>query len=208
MINNEKPKARITIVITTLVIFSSMLIGCINSSPERDFADVDLLINEPDMPEGWREAEYTDNYPYDTEGAENLAYRTFSFEPTTYLVKAGHDVYRYQNPFYAGRGYTAYENRYMGQRPSDLSPWETPSEFNLTDSVAHQWRFACKYSSFAPAPEFGNKSRICMFLGQYEEFVIEFSATTEVDGTTFITIEEVSNIVTIIDQKMADKLDQ
>lgn len=207
MINIQKPKVGITIVITTLVVFCSLLRGCGNSSPERDFADADLLIDEVDMPEGWKEAEYTDNYPYDTEGARNLAYRNFSFEPTTYLVKAGHDVYRYRNPFYARRGYTAYEKRYMGQRPSDLSPWETPSEFNVTDSVALQWRFACKYSSFAPAPEFGNKSRICMFLGQYEEFIIVFSATTEVDSTTFITLKEVSNIITIIDQKMADKLD-
>ena len=199
-------KERIIFALTTLMLLTVLLIGCTNSPQEWDFTDADLLIDVTDMPEGWKAAEYTDNYPYDTEGADNQAFRKFSFQPTTYLVKAGNDVYHYRSPSTANRGYRAIIDRYMGQRASDLGPWETPPEFEFASSTADQWIFACVYSSFAPASEFGSKRRNCKFLAQYEEYVIEFSATMEVDDTTFMTLEEITNVIETIDQTMSEHL--
>jgi len=96
------------------LIMAGLLLGrCVYSPPERDFADVDLLITVDDMPEGWAEAEFTENYAYSKESAENLALRYFYYTPTTYLVKAGEDVYQYRNARAAYLGYKANEKLYM-----------------------------------------------------------------------------------------------
>jgi len=202
----DTPKERFILILIKLLLFGLLLTGCAYSPPERDFADVDLLINVNDMPEGWAEAEFTENYPYSKEGAENLALRYFYFTSTTYLVKAGEDVYHYRNARAAYLGYKSIEDLYMTQRASDLTPWETPPEFVFSTALADRWRFACAYNSFAPSAEFGSRSRICRYLAQYEEFVVDFGVTMEVDGIIFITLEEITDVIETIDQTMGEYL--
>jgi hypothetical protein len=82
--------------------------GCIGSTPKRAFKDSDLLINVDAMPVGWLESEFTDNAQYGTESSENLAYRTFYYSKTNYLVKAGEDIFRYRTSGWAARNFNKF----------------------------------------------------------------------------------------------------
>jgi hypothetical protein len=197
---------RITLIVFVALVFGTFLEGCYTGPPERNFSDTDLLIEVSDMPDGWEEAEFIASEKYSKEGADNRALRYFSFTLSPYFVKAGEDVYHYRSQSSAERGYKVLEQLYMEQNSRKITPWETPQGFDFTSSIASQWRFACVYSTFAPAESFGNNRQICKFLAQYEEFVIKFGVTIEVEGENIISIEDVTKIIITIDQKMMEAL--
>lgn len=164
------------------------------------------MIDKSAMPLGWESEEPIEYYPYDKEGADNLALIDFYYSDTPFLVRAGEDVYRFRNQYFANISYSHLVNAYMTQRANDVTPWQTPIGLDFTSSTADRCRFACAENSFSPSPEFGSKARICLYLAQYDEFIIMFRITIEVDNNVFISIDEVKNIIEEIDAKMAQYL--
>jgi len=187
--------------IATLLFLLGIVIGCTQSTPKRNFQDNELLLQLSDLPKGWVPAESTDN-GIENEGAEQYSIRYFQYQLTSYIVKSGEDLYRYRDIGIAYRNYKWFEKYYFSQSARDVTPWETPLEFTFTSSSANRWHFACALSSFSPTPEFGKESKICTYLAQYEEYVVNFGVTIEVNNQVFMSIEDVTKVIEIIDQRM------
>jgi hypothetical protein len=185
---------------------SILLLGYYLPVSKRSFSEADLLIDITSMPNGWKIAERIVSYPYDKEGAENLAIQNFNYSDTFYSVKAGEDVFRYRNQFAASLHYWRLEKYYLEQSARDVTPWVTPEGFSFNSNHANQWRYACAYNTFSPSPEFGDKAKICQYLAQYDEFVIKFGITMEIDESTFITQDKVQQIIQDVDERMMQYL--
>ena len=192
--------------LTILSIVSTLFLsGCGKPAPKRDFPDSELLLKLSDLPEGWVAAESTDNY-IEKDYAEQYSLRYYQYSLTKYLVKSGEDLYRYKNLGIAYNNYKRLKKYYFSQSARDLTPWETPPEFRFTSSSTERWHFACGVSTFSPAPEFGKKRKICMYIAQYDEFVVKFGVTIEVDDQVFMNIQDVTKIIETIDQRMSEYL--
>lgn len=157
------------------------------------------------MPEGWALSEFAARHDAD-EGEENSAYRTFYIPDAPYLIKSGEDIYRYEKKGLADWNYKRLQKKLMTPTYYEISSWETPGDFKFISSSAKQWRFACAYSTFSPSPEFGKQSKNCRYLAQYEEYIVLFTITTEVDQATFVSIQEIVSILEKVDTRMASYL--
>lgn len=189
-----------------LFLISIILIsGCGKPAPNRNFLDSELLLRLSDLPEGWVAAKSTDN-GIEKEGAEQYSLRYYQYSLTSYLVKSGEDLYRYKDLGIAYNNYKWFKKYYFSQSSRDVTPWETPSDFQFTSMATERWHFACGISIFSPAPEFGKKRKICTYLAQYDEFVVNFGITIEVDDQVFMTIQDVTKIIETIDQRMSKYL--
>lgn len=191
-----------------ILLFTTLIIGCTPTAPLRPFNDFDLLIQLKDMPNGWEGAEISKTDPNNSEGAENIALRNFSYTNTSLFVKAGETVYRYRNEFYGARNYSIFEKEYFTQSSTDLTPWKTPDNITISYSSADKWRFSCADKNFSPAPSFGHQRTICQYLGQYKEFIIYFSITIKADGDEIISSNDLTLLLNKIDERVSNYLNQ
>jgi hypothetical protein len=111
--NLEFVKLKKVFPLILILLLATSIVGCTPSAPLRPFNDFDLLIQLKDMPNGWEGAEISKSDPNNSEGANNIALRYFSYTNTSLLVKAGETVYRYRNEFYGARNYSIFENEYF-----------------------------------------------------------------------------------------------
>lgn len=191
-------------VILTAMISMMGLDGCTwfeKPAPTRTFSEVNLLIELSDMPERWAPSDSAPKHDAD-EGEVNSAYRNFYIPDAPYLIKAGEDVNRYEKIGLADWNYKLLQKKYFTPTYYTTSSWETPDDLHFTSSSAKQWRFACAYSIFSPAPEMGKQRKNCLYLAQYEEFIVNFGITTEVDQITFVSTEEIVSILEKVDARM------
>lgn len=180
-----------------------ILLGC-GSAPKRDFADADLLIDVHNMPENWAVAEYSET-TRDEEGQISGAHISFYYTETSFFVRGGEHIYRYRSTSRADRHYRRLEDyRFTPNIRQTVSV--VPEGFTFSSITAAQWRFGCMYTTFSPTPEFGNGRTICQFLAQYDEFIVYFTITTQVEDETMITIDQVQAILEAIDKKMSQYL--
>jgi hypothetical protein len=90
----------------------------------------------------------------------------------------------------------------MTQSGGDLTPWETPEDFSFTSDIAQKSRFACVYNSFSPTPEFGNKAYLCLYLAQYQEFIVLVGFTKEIDGVEYLSMDQIVSILEAVDKNI------
>jgi hypothetical protein len=185
--------------IPLIILCLGFLWGC-GSARERTFADADLLIEAHNMPEHWAVAEYSAT-TRDEEGQISGAYISFYYTETAFFVRGGEDIYRYGSISRADRHYRRLEDSVFTPNIRQTVS-VVPEGFTFSSITADQWRFACHESTFSPTPEFGNVRTICQFLAQYDEFIVYFTITTQVEDEAMTTIDQVQSIIETIDQKM------
>jgi hypothetical protein len=187
-----------------LLVALSLQLSC--NAPQRTFMDADLLIDEQAVPEGWetikRENELSGN-----EGQESGADLTFQFVDTDYLVRGGETIYHYSSSRKAVRHYNRFFDIYFNDTNPRTSTWQIPPDFAFSSTTADQWHFACTDSTFTIGPATGDISHLCVYLAQYEEFLIYFSITRKRDDEVFIGIKDISDIVSAMDAQMATYLE-
>jgi hypothetical protein len=182
-----------------LFILISLLV-CNCAPPSRNFKDSDLLINQSAMPANWTLVE-TDN-SVENEGQKSGAFIAFQFEGTSYWDRGGEKIYRHSDSLTAAFRYKQFENDYFNDKSVyRTTPWQVPDGFEFSSSLAKQWRLACAGSNFG-IPDSQIPDKLCIYLAQYDEFLVFFSITKEVNGESTITIEQVASIVKAIDEKM------
>jgi len=188
-----------------LILISIVSTGC-GASKQRNFADADLLIDESAMPNDWSLAERSYNMTV-KEGQESGAYITFYYTGTSLFVRGGEDVYRYKNNKRAAWHYKRFETDHFNDASVyRTTPWQVPEGFHFSSSSSEQWRFACAGSNFTVGSITGNTSTVCIYLAQYDEFLVFFSITIERDGAIFISIEQIISILDALDQNMGQYL--
>ncbi len=181
-----------------LIILISLFICSCSSSP-RNFKDTDLLIDQSVMPANWILID-TDS-SVEPEGQNSGAYITFQYENTPYNIRGREKVFRYSDNVSAAWHYKRLESYYFNNDSVHFStPWESPDGFEFSSSLAKQSRFAC-------AEDFGTSDnqisgKFCSYLAQYDEFLVFFSITRELKETSAITIEQITSIISSIDEKM------
>lgn len=190
-----------------LLAYLALLYGC-GSAPERSFADADLLIDESDLPNGWALTQTgVIERTTDDEGQESGASVSFYATDTTYSARMIERVFRYRSTHDASWHYSRQEKESLNDKGFyRTTPWQTPPGFTFTSALASQWRFACAGSSFTLGLDPSTHSTICVYLAQYDEFLIFFSAKMEIDGQTLITVSELEQVIEAIDRKMVEHL--
>jgi hypothetical protein len=139
----------------------------------------------------------------DEEGQESGAKIIFYVVDTHYLARSGEEVYRYNSEQRAARHYERIRNTYFNDdRASLTTPWTIPEGFTFVSVFADQWHFGCAGSNFSPVPEMGAQRTICIYLAQYQEFLVFFTITTEVDAEIMIDIKDIVHIVEAMDARM------
>lgn len=175
-----------------------LVVGCASSPPERELAIRDLLIDEDHYPSDWVLCEGPDNKAAN-EGQEEGVFITFNTDAPV-IVRSGEDVYRYGSQFKAAWHYGRFERQYFNDDSVyNLTPWSLPAELPYVSTIADQSRFACAEK------EFGYRSTICIFIGQYEEYLVFSTATIEAEGVSYMEFSELQVILQAIDQAMADR---
>jgi hypothetical protein len=189
-----------------LFLLAVFISACGVSSPPRDFADADLLIGKSVMPDNWSMLEVSSKWLWN-EGQEGGTYITFYATNTTFLVRGGEDIYRFKNASRAAWHYKRFEREHFNDdRYYITTPWEVPEGFKFFKSLANQCRFACAGDNFSLGTLTGKTATICIYLAQYEEYLIFFSITIERDGVYYISVEEIAPILEAIDHKMGQYL--
>lgn len=174
-----------------------LVVGCSSAPPARDFAIQELLIDEDHYPSDWVLCEGPGN-KLANEGQEEGVYITFDTDAPV-LVRSGEDVFRYASQRKAARHYDRFERDYFNDNSVyTLTPWTLPVELPYVSTVANQSRFACAKK------EFGYRSTICIFIGQYEEFLVFATATIEAEGVDYMEFSELEVILKAIDQAKAN----
>lgn len=178
--------------------------GCV-SAPKRNFTDSNLLIDQTVMPPNWPVVEQSDSE--ENEGQVSGAYIIFANTETPYLDRAEEDVFHYSSASRAEWQYNRLKGYYFYDGGSyQTTPYHTPSGFIFSSSSAQRWKFACSDSNFTLGTSARKTSTDCEYLAQYQEFVIRFGITTEVDNTQFITIAQTVPIIKAIDFKISSYL--
>lgn len=191
-----------------IVVLCGSLLSACQSAPVREFADADLLISEGALPTNWALTEdgVSERIPRG-EGEESGAAVSFYATDTIYDARMIEYVYRYSSAGKAAWHYDRREKEVFNDASFyRTSPWQVPSGFTFSSSLANKWRFGCAGSSFTIGPSTGSTSTICTYLAQYDEFLVVFHADRDIDGSTVITVSELQQVVEAIDQKMSENL--
>jgi hypothetical protein len=184
-----------------------LLVAC-GSTPHRTFSDADLLVSPSVVPSDWSLDQVYESV-HDSEGQESGAAIGFLAESPPYIARALETVYRYSSTGKAVGYYERFERAYFNDASIyRTSPWEVPPGFVFSSASAHQWRFGCAGSNFSIGPESGRRSVICNYLAQYDEFLVLFTVTMEIDDHSFMTLTELTTVIEAIDQKVVEHLDQ
>ena len=190
-----------------LILIGMLLISCIQHT-QRDFTDADLLIDKAEIPNDWSVFEVSSEW-LSNEGQESGVDLIFQANNTELLVRGGETIYRYKNSLIALWNYKRFEREnFNDQGYYVTSRWVIPDGFTFTGSVADRWRFACAGDNFSLGSLTGKTSTICIYLAQYEEFLVFSPITIERDGVYYITMEEITHLVDAIDHKMGQYLNQ
>jgi hypothetical protein len=163
--------------------------------PTPAFSVEELLLDESAFPEGWRALTPSD--PDRRIPAEQLGRHLLPSRCHPLMVGATHDVYR----FYGGASSAAEEY------PEELGfwfsrnwgDWGISPELSYGSAVADQYRFGCYLDE-----EFHNIH--CRGLGQYEEYIVVFSAKLDPDHPECLSYTDLEKILIAIDEKMAPYL--
>jgi hypothetical protein len=157
------------------------------------------------MPPAWPVVEQSDSE--ENEGQVSGAYIIVANTETHYLDRAEENIFRYSRASRAEWQYNRLKEYYFYDGGSNqTTPYQTPSGFIFSSLSAQHWKFACSESNFAFGSTAGKTSTDCEFLAQYQEFVIRFGITTEVENTQFISIAQIVPIIKAIDSKMSSNL--
>jgi hypothetical protein len=139
-------------------------------APERGFSVDALLIDERDFPARWSDQGPAGPTP-SVDGAifasESIQQR-FTADAAD-LFSALHEVYRFRSSYRAKKEYQKQlPILYNSRSIAVLTPWEPPTELPYQSSVADESHFACSRSGITGFWD-------CMFMGQYEEYLVVFS---------------------------------
>jgi len=178
-----------------LAIVALSLLGCQGepSTPAIDAAE--LLLGAAAYPPGWELCE-SGKYlageasPNLTEGAEEVAFQAFCF--TMPEARSGQRVYRFRDKRKAAGEYREFERVFFS------GDWQIPDDLLRASEAANQWRVGCSDQRY-------QDETICFFLGQYEEYLVFFSATIVRQGQELVTTTELASLLREIDQKMAGR---
>lgn len=196
--------------------FGAVLLACLTlleacaRAPVRNFSVADLLIGIDDMPSEWHLAEDGVNASIgENEGQASGASVAFSAESSTYYVPAVQRVYRYSSSGKAASHYARFERTIFNDASVyRTTSWQEPADFGYSSLTADRSRFACAGSNFSTGSYDGEASTNCVYLAQYEEFLVEFRVKVEVDDQRFFTTPQLARVVEAIDQKMSEQLGQ
>jgi hypothetical protein len=160
--------------------------------PTPAFAIEELLLDESAFPEGWRALTPSD--PDRRIAAEQLGRHLLTEKCHPLMVGATHDVYR----FYGGASAAAeeYPEQVAFWFSPNLGDWSVHPELSYESAVADQYRFGCYLHK-----DFHN--RHCRGLGQYEEYIVVFSAKLDPDHPECLSYTDLEKILIAIDEGMA-----
>lgn len=192
--------------INTILVFVlvSVLMGC-SFSPQRNFSDTDLLIDQSVMPENWAVAE-TSEKNWGDEGEKSGAYINFYATDTPLIVRTGVDIYRYSNSLWASFHYKRMLTLWSGSSVRGTD-WEVPEDFIFASSSANKWHFACQEYYFSLGQEFGKERTRCVYLAQYNEFVFLVVVPKRVDERQFFTMDQIEDIILAVDKRISSYID-
>ena len=190
--------------ITIIILIIILVLSSCTSAPERDFADADLLVDQSIFPaEDWTLIKQSDSLT-DSEGQVSGAYFNMDSTRLATIARAGETIYRYDSENMAAFKYDRFQIYFKKSARSDPIP--NPEGFTFSSETPDQWRFGCVVNYFQPTSDFASSDTICMYLAQYEEFIVFFAITIESDGVKTISIEDLNKVIQAIDAKISDYL--
>ena len=193
-------KRNITIIILIMIL---VLCGC-TPAPERDFTDADLLIDLEAFPdEDWVLIDYSETLS-DSEGQVSGAYVIMDSTKLDTIARAAEKIFRYDSEDMSAFKYDRFQSYFEKSARSDPVP--TPDGFSFSSEIADQWRFGCTVNYFQPTSDFSDRTVICKYIAQYDEFLVFFTIAIEADGITTISIEDLIKVIQAIDTKMSEYL--
>ncbi len=180
-----------------------LITGCAKS-PHRNFLDQDLLFNASVLPAGWEFVDKNDISYGDTEGQISGAYEHYYNALSPYWNRVGETVYRYANASKARWHYGRMEKElFNDQNYYSSSPWQVPSAVTFTSQSADHWRFGCAGSTFLYENDVN-----CVYLAQYDEFIIQITFAHQVNGEENISLENIQQILNHVDELVTLKLSE
>ncbi len=185
----KRASCRRRILALLLVVAVYGLAGCEGGSAGPPIDPAELLLDESDYPPGWSlcdSGKYRN--PGSTEGAEEMAFKSFCFAGPQ--ARAGQDIYRFRSERKAARKYRYLEKYFFS------GIHQTP-EVSLEGLRADQWHFACKYYQDVT---------ICKILARYDEYIVFSTAMRIVEGQEVLTLSGFISMIRRIDQKMVERI--
>ena len=181
---------RICFALAVLVLITS---SCSADRVRSDLVMEDLLIEQSCFPPGWYVV-VANAVP--SEKRERRAEDAIGIwlEPSSPdLTGAGYEVYRYKSIPAARSAFDKWVKReFNSSSIGSLTAWEVPSELPYRSSVADRSRLGCHVSGITG-------TRICQFMGQYDEFMVIFYTGFGEQHMTYAALE---HILQTIDERM------
>jgi hypothetical protein len=185
-----------------------MTLACRSSSlgsgPARSFTLRELLIDDTALPEGWALLS-VDKDPIVSFGEEEAIEALYYFlADERKLTRGGLTVYRHRSSRAASKAYARQERGDFNLESRWLTtPPQIPPGLAFISSTADEWRLGCFGHTTEGLLE---DTTICSYLARYSEFVVSFDMNAEYDGRTTVTVEELDNLVSDIDERIASYL--
>jgi hypothetical protein len=184
-----------------IMVICSGASGC-KQEPDRRIDDIDLLVDSTVYPDNWEWLK-TSGKPVENEGQISGSYIIFYSTEAPVIVRSGETIFHYKNPDKAERHFIRLQDSLFNDTSVyRTTKWEAPIAFSFNSKIADDWKFACAGSNFSLGGYLGDSRTVCTYLAQYDEYVVEFSTTIEVDGVSYITIDQLQIIIEAIDLKM------
>lgn len=190
--------------ILLFLIFCAIYVcSCGTRSPERMFTVDELLIDSSTLPQDWAVLNL-DNRPivsfYEEEAALMIFYYTSYSDRET---RGGITVYQHRSEKRADQTYSKLEQGHFSLNSRWYTAPFVPEEFNFYPKFATRFRFRCAISRSEGL--FDDKT-ICVYLAQYEEFIVFHTIPMEFLGTQIITVTEIEVLIEAIDQQIGSFL--
>lgn len=172
--------------------------------PPRSFMPSELLLPASFFPKGWTGEELRPFGPEEIKGSkENNPYMLYTPPPPAKYSVAGHYVTRLDNVDQA----LGYFQQEMKALKENYSANCVPPSVSLSEESIFKSDYSKNYFVGYAEHEYsdGSGEPACKMIAQYDEFVIQFVATISENGLTYT---QFNNLVKIIDQTMAQHLQQ
>lgn len=180
-----------------------LLSGCqLSENNDDNLSKVDLwnlMMPESAIPTDWQLLKTKDE-PIVSFGEENAAMLIFYYlDDSQKLTRGGVTLFQHRTLRSAARQYEKMaEAHFDPDDPKSSTPLFIPEGFQFTSNTADEWRFSCvgKEESFVPARD------ICIYLAQYDRYVVFFSITTTYQNNSTINTADLQQLIETIDERM------
>lgn len=179
-------------------------ISCtVQKAPTRSFTVSDLMIDESSLPDGWVLYE-TLNEPIVSFG-EQEAYEIIFYYvgDTQKLTRGGIAIYQHKSSSRASWHFEKEQITFQEDSAWHQGPTFILEGFEFIPAHADQWRFGCRVTNSKGLFEDGPN---CYYFARYDEFFVDLTISVEYSTQPTITPNDLSQLVSDVDQQITQYL--